>query len=122
MRPRSNPGAPARVGVLAALVLALGAVPAARCEEPAPGAPAEAGAPSAPVIAQARRLADAKQVGQATALLRGHLERDASNREARSLLARLLSWDGRYREFSILRDLNDRDRIIILAMDSHDAA
>jgi release factor glutamine methyltransferase len=37
-------------------------------------------------------------------------------------VARIVEQDGRYREFSILRDLNDRDRIIILALDSHDAA
>jgi tetratricopeptide (TPR) repeat protein len=98
VHPRSKPGSPARIGLLCALVLVLGGAPAARSQEPAPGAAPEASAPAAPVIAQARRLADAKQLGQATTLLRGHLERDPSNREARSLLARLLSWDGRYRE------------------------
>lgn len=93
VRPRPNPGSPAGFAALAALLLGLGAVTPARGEDPASVSAAEA-----PVIAQARRLADAKQLGQATALLRGHLERNASNREARSLLARLLSWDGRYHE------------------------
>ena len=37
-------------------------------------------------------------------------------------VAEIVEKDGRYREFSILRDLNDRDRIIILAVESHDAA
>ncbi len=37
-------------------------------------------------------------------------------------VSEMVEKDGRYREFSILRDLNDRDRIIILAVESHDAA
>ncbi len=50
----------------------------------------------AQVIAEAWRLVETKQFDPAIALLRDHLERAPEDREARSLLARVLSWNSRF--------------------------
>jgi tetratricopeptide (TPR) repeat protein len=52
-------------------------------------------APS-PALAEARRLADARQFDAAAATLREHLERVPSDDAARSLLARVLAWGKHY--------------------------
>ena len=54
--------------------------------------------PAAAVLAEAHRLAEAKQFDQAAAVLRDRLEREPSDHEARSLLARVLSWNRRFDE------------------------
>jgi tetratricopeptide (TPR) repeat protein len=61
-------------------------------DDPVPGA--------APVVsvAEARRLADAKRFGDAARVLREVLALNPENDDARSLLARVLAWDGKYEE------------------------
>lgn len=60
--------------------------------------PDSASAPAAAAIAAARASADAKRFDEAAATLRGALARDPENRDARSLLARVLAWGRRYDE------------------------
>src|SRR5262245_60522818 len=59
---------------------------------------AQDSAAASTVIAEAYRLAESKSFDPAAALLRGHLERAPEDREARSLLARVLSWNRRFDE------------------------
>jgi tetratricopeptide (TPR) repeat protein len=49
-------------------------------------------------MAEARRLADAKQFGRAASVLRNLLAQNPDDRAARSLLARVLAWDRHYDE------------------------
>jgi tetratricopeptide (TPR) repeat protein len=87
-----------RLGLLAALLLATCAAPGARSQESMPVEPTKEIASPAPAIAEAQRLVEAKRLDQATLVLRAYLEREPSDRAARSMLARLLSWDSRYDE------------------------
>ena len=82
-----------RASLVAALVLGVGARAAAvEAQEASPDSTAS------PVLAEAYRLAEAKQFDLAAGALRDHLDREPSDREARSLLARVLSWHRRFDE------------------------
>ena len=82
-----------RACLLAALTFGAGIV--------APASRAEEASPPSPVLAEAYRLTDEKQLDRAVDVLRAHLDREPSDAEARSLLARVLSWSRRFDESTV---------------------
>ena len=79
-----------RASLVAAVLLA--------CAACAPAARAQQDSAASPAIAEAYRLADGRQLDRAAAVLRGRLAEDSTDVEARSLLARVLSWDRHFPE------------------------